>query len=226
MIIFVDFEHADRYKTPEGDKILAARTRITYRLEDLSGQHCMLVRYDRITPELLELVGATALFISGNSIDIENYDETALTPLIEIVRTTDLPMFGFCGGFQLISHALGSPVVPLGLPDDTAESETVKKGPGGRFFEFGYFPIDTEGTHLLLDGWTDAPTFRHAHGLHVPQPPAGFEVYGSTDVTAVQIAINDERRVIGTQFHPEYWTDEHPAGKTLIENFLRWADLV
>ena len=32
--------------------------------------------------------------------------------------------------------------------------------------------------------------------------------------------------MIGTQFHPEYWTDEHPAGKTLITNFMQWADLI
>jgi gamma-glutamyl-gamma-aminobutyrate hydrolase PuuD len=32
--------------------------------------------------------------------------------------------------------------------------------------------------------------------------------------------------IVGTQFHPEYWTDEHPAGKILIENFCRWAGLI
>jgi gamma-glutamyl-gamma-aminobutyrate hydrolase PuuD len=31
--------------------------------------------------------------------------------------------------------------------------------------------------------------------------------------------------MVGTQFHPEYWTDEHPAGRTLIANFLTWAGL-
>jgi len=32
--------------------------------------------------------------------------------------------------------------------------------------------------------------------------------------------------MVGTQFHPEYATDEHPAGRLLIENFMKWSDLI
>ncbi|MEL7207591.1 MAG: hypothetical protein AAGK32_05070, partial [Actinomycetota bacterium] len=62
-------------------------------------------------------------------------------------------------------------------------------------------------------------------GLHVPVPPAGFTVVASTPTTPVQLAIDDDRRMVGAQFHPEYWTEEHPAGRTLITNFLRWAGI-
>lgn len=226
MIVYVDYEHADFYSSERGERIQAARTRITYRLEDLSGRHCMLVRYDRMHPELLERIGAEAIFISGNATDPRSYDPAAIEPLAEIVRTTELPIFGFCGGFQFLATALGAQVVPLEVDDDAPETDLLRRNPeSGRWFEFGYHPVTLERDHPLLAGWDDAASFRHAHGLHVPTPPDGFRVYASTPATPVQLAVHEARRIVGTQFHPEYWTDEHPAGRTLIANFLVWSGL-
>lgn len=230
MIIFVDYEHKRAQSSPWAEKLMAARTRITYRLEDLSGEHCMLVRYDRITPELVERLDTKAIFISGNGTDPSHYDKESLLPLQEIVRARTLPMFGFCGGFQFIADALGSAVVSLEpehdksavgeASDDTADADQPeRRGP----VEFGYMPIDVVRAHPVLDGITNRPVFRHAHSLHVPEPPAGFNILASTDITPVQLAIHDDDRIVGTQFHPEYWTDEHPEGETMIANFLRWS---
>ncbi len=226
MLLFIDYEHADRYGTKFGSRIQAARTWITYRLEDLSGRHCMLVRYDRVTPELVAKLGARALFISGNSADPSQYEPALIQPLHSLVRESGLPVFGFCGGFQLLAEALGSDVVPLDVGVDPVETDTLVKFDGDRFGEVGYHEIELLGSHPLVEGLGPAPVFRHAHGLHVPDPPGGFEVLARTEITPVQLAVDDDRRLVGTQFHPEYWTDEHPAGQTLIENFLRWADLV
>ncbi len=64
---------------------------------------------------------------------------------------------------------------------------------------------------------------RHAHYLQVPTLPTGFERLASSAITEIQMAVDDDRRLVGTQFHPEYYTDEHPAGRQIIANFLRWA---
>ena len=74
MLVFVDFEHASAHERKHGERILAARTRLTYRLEDLAGMHCHLVRYDRIDQHLLDTLGATAIFVSGNSVSPHDYD--------------------------------------------------------------------------------------------------------------------------------------------------------
>ena len=226
MIIFVDYEHADRYKDGGGSNIQAARTWISYRLEDLSGMPCLLVRWDRITPELVERVDAKAIFISGNGSDPALYDKAALQPLYGIIQNAGLPVFGFCGGFQCFSQALGAKLELLDIPADAEETDILKKWPNGYFGEVGYHPIELTGDHELLDGLGDAPVFRHAHGLHVPHPPSGFQVLARTEVTPVQLAVSDDRRMVGTQFHPEYWTDDHPAGQQLITNFMRWADII
>jgi len=225
MIVFVDYEHADRYQDGGGKNIQAARTWINYRLEDLAGMPCMLVRWDRITPELLTKLDAKAIFISGNGSAPSLYQPGALAPLHDIICTSGLPIFGFCGGLQCLSAALGAELELLDVDPDAKETDMLKKWPNGYFGEVGYHPIEILGDHALLHGLGDSPVFRHAHGFHVPNPPAGFQVLARTEVTPVQIAVNDDTRIVGTQFHPEYWTDEHPAGKTLIANFMSWAGL-
>ena len=219
MIVFVDYEHARAHSKPWGERLLAARTWITYRLEDLSGQHCMLVRHDRISVDLLERLGATAVCISGNSTAPSDYEPAALEALAGIVQDHRLPIFGFCGGFQFIAAALGADVVPLG-PTDEPPSGT-SPYPAGIKHEFGYFAVEKTADHPLLAG-LEQPVVRHAHALHVPVAPDGFTVLAATDITPIQMAVDDTNKIVGTQFHPEYWTDEHPAGRTMIENFFAW----
>lgn len=228
MLVFVDFEHASGYARDGGERMLAARTRLTYRLEDLSGLHCHLVRYDRIDDALLDTLGATAIFISGNSVSPDAYADDEIEPVSTIIRDTTLPVFGFCGGFQLIARALGADVVALAPADGLVDDPMVVTTDGGRLIEYGYHPVDLDPVrsgHPLLAGLGE-PVFRHAHGFHVPRLPHGFVNLASTAATPNQLAVHDDRLIVGTQFHPEYWTDGHPAGRSLICNFLGWAGVV
>jgi GMP synthase-like glutamine amidotransferase len=223
MIVFVDYEHAEGHQSEWGPTLLAARTRITYRLEDISGHHCMLVRYDRITRDLINKLDAKAIFISGNGTDPARYDQTSLDPLREIVTSGHLPLFGFCGGFQFLAQALGSELVSINADVPAEYSHLLKPFSGGQLGEMGYHPVQVIEDHSLVAGIGPDPVFRHAHHLEVPEPPAGFQVLASSPVTQVQMAVDEERRVVGTQFHPEYYTDEFPAGERMIANFLSWA---
>ncbi len=226
MLIFVDYEHPNGWSRSYGERVQAARTWITYRLEDLSGLPCHLVRYDRISQPLLDQLDAQAIFISGNSIDPAAYAPADLEPIHTILRETPVPVFGFCGGFQLVAQALGAEVVALDPPPGVTENESLITMDDGSRFEFGYHPVNlssSSANHPLLAGISDQAVFRHAHGLHVPSAPEGFEVLASTAVTPIQMAVHTERKLVGTQFHPEYWTDEHSAGQQMIANFLTWA---
>lgn len=224
MIVFVDYEHQEGRDQPWGEKLLAARTWISYRLEDLAGMHCHLVRFDRITPELLERLDARALFISGNSTDPARYEPATLEPLHDIIAEARLPIFGFCGGFQCMAQALGVTLTPIEVDDDTPP-ERLRPFGRGRMGEAGYHPIDLVDEHPLLDGLDPAPVVRHSHYLQVPELPTGFTQLASTPITSLQMAVDDDRRMAGSQFHPEYFTDQHPAGRRMIENFLRWAEI-
>ena len=226
MLVFVDYEHASGNTRDYAQRVQAARTWITYRLEDLSGLPCHLVRYDRLDQDLLDRLDAQAIFISGNSIDPSEYG-AEVAPIHGILQSTELPVFGFCGGFQLLAQALDAPVEPLTpTPEQVAADDTLVANDAGAVFESGYHPVDfapaAQG-HPILQGVADRSSFRHAHQLHVAALPGGFEHLASTKATVNQMAAHPDRKMVGTQFHPEYWTDEHPAGRTMIGNFLDWA---
>ncbi|MFT7587321.1 MAG: carbamoylphosphate synthase small subunit, partial [Cellvibrionaceae bacterium] len=114
MIIFVDNEHEEGYKRVWGQAVMAARTRIKYRLEDITGDDCLMVRYHRVSPALLKKYGARALFVSGNSAEPQYYDPADTKGLHEVFQQQEIPLFGFCGGFQVLGEALGVPLEKMG----------------------------------------------------------------------------------------------------------------
>ena len=227
MIVFVDNEHATGYDRSWGEKTMAARVRIKYELEDMSGQKCLIVRWDKVTPELLGDIDAKALFISGNSASADEYDLAVQAGLRDALSSEEWPAFGFCGGHHVIGDVLGSPIEPIGELDPGGEAfgEAADFAPGMKA-ELDYLPVQLAGTHRMLDGIGDAPVFRHAHSWELKAVPDGFTNYAATDISPVQMIVHNDLPIVGTQFHPEYATDEHPAGRILIENFMKWSNLL
>ena len=225
MLVFVDNEHIDAYAKSWGEKIMAARVRIKYRLEDLTGDHCLIVRYNQVTPALLNQLEAKAIFISGSSANPDEYDPADLIGLHTAVTSKQWPVFGFCGGFEVLAEAFGVAVAPIG-PLAADETDHNPNFAPGMKKEFGYLPIKLTKLHPLLAGLGDAPIMRQAHSWEAKAVPKDFENYGETAVSHHQIFIHNTHPIIGTQFHPEYYTDEHPAGRTLIHNFCQQAGLI
>ncbi|MDJ0791018.1 MAG: hypothetical protein QNJ71_03890 [Acidimicrobiia bacterium] len=227
MIVFVDNEHASGYAQPWGEKIMANRVRIKYELEDMSNDSCLVVRWNRVTPELLRDVGARAVFISGNSATADHYDSAEQAGLREVLLAKEWPAFGFCGGHQVMGETFGAPLEPIGQLDPRDESfgEAASMAPGMKA-ELGYLPVSVDRQHPILVGLGEAPIFRHAHSWELKAVPNGFTNYASTEVSPIQLIVHDDVPIVGTQFHPEYATDEHPAGRRLIENFMRWSGLI
>ena len=225
MIVYVDNEHASVYEREGTEWLLAARARIAYRLEDLVGDTCLLQRYQSVTHDLIADHTVRALFISGHGAPQEAYEEADRAALREIIRDGTLPVFGFCGGLQFIAETLGVEVVRVGRIPAGEEDPAPTYQPGW-IKEFGYQPIRLIGDHPLHAGLGDAPVFRHAHTWELASLPEGFVCIGETDVTPIQIAVHETLPLAGTQFHPEYWTDDAPAGRRLIENWCRHVGLI
>ncbi len=226
MIIFVDYEHASSRDTAWGREITRQRTELTYKLEDLAGEHCMLVRYDRITDDLVVKLDPTAVFISGNGTDPARYLAAELEPSFALIRSRSVPTFGFCGGFQLMAAAFDVPLIPLGpLSEGAGDADAADASPfaSATVTEVGYGPVELTAEHRLFDGVGEQPVFRHSHMFQVSALPPGFERVARTELTELQMVVDDEHRMVGTQFHPESWTDEHPEGGRLLSNFLDWA---
>lgn len=222
MILFVDYEHASTYDQPRADWLLAARTRISYRLQDISGHRCLLQRYTDVDAGIVDELGIAAVFISGNGAPAEAYDARDLEGLAEIVRSGRTPVFGFCGGFQFLGRVLGARLERIGPLEPDEVDPHPDYQPGWRT-ELGYAPVEVIDDHPLVDGLGDRPTFRHAHAWELKDVPAGFTNLARTTTSAIQCIAHETLPLAGSQFHPEYWTDEHPAGRRLIANFCSWA---
>jgi GMP synthase-like glutamine amidotransferase len=214
VILFVDTEHESGYLQPWGEKLQAARTRIKYRLEDLTGDEVLLVRYDRVDHDLVERVAARAMFLSGSSATVDTYGDER-DGVHSLIRDMSMPMFGFCGGLQMMATALDIPVAKIGVDEE-----------GDDVAERGYQPTPITAGHAVFEGLSDAPVMRHSHSWELKTMPDGFGLYSSTEVSPIQLIIHDDLPVVGTQFHPEYWTAEAPEGRLLIENFCRHAGLI
>lgn len=224
VILFVDAEHESAYSQSFGEFLLANRTRITYDLEDISGHRCMLQRYTRVDPELIDELDIRAVFISGSSTDPDQYDPAQQEGLRRVVNEAEVPIFGFCGGFQFMAQALGQEIEPIGPLGEGEQDPNPDFMPGWKT-ETGYSPIEVFAEHPLVKGLGRSPVFRQFHGLEIKRLPGGFVNLGRTDVTEHQLVVNEEKRMLGTQFHPEYFSDDHPAGRRLIENFCNWIGL-
>ena len=225
MILFVDNEHASTYDRPKTDWLLAWRARITYRLQDLTGDVCLLQRYHDVDPDLIERLAVRAVFISGHGADAERYDPADQEGLRAVIRNGVTPVFGFCGGLQFMAESLGAHVDRIGPIPDGEEDPAPGYQPGWQK-EIGYRPVRLIARHPLLDGLGIDPVFRHAHTKELKTLPPGFDVLAETDITPVQLTAHRRRPLAGSQFHPEYWTDEAPAGYRLIANFCRWAGVL
>ena len=226
MIVFVDNEHEKGYDTPWGEKLLAARTWIKYRLEDISGEPCLIVRYNHVTPALLEELNVKAVLISGSGTDATEYSADEQEGLRAVFHEKRYPTFGFCGGFQVMGETFGAELARIGkLAEGEAEIEPAAFAPGMKK-EFGYIPVQVTDSHPLLEGLGTQPIMRQAHSWEIKDVPNGFRLYAASDVTPIQMIIHESLPILGTQFHPEYYTDEHPAGRQLIENFFRFSGII
>jgi len=225
MICFVDLEHEKVLRDPEKKKDhFCRRAEVQLRLEEISGQACLVQRYTRVTQRRLGEWGIKALLIGGNASDWVEYDGPELKEMYRIIRAAELPILGFCGGCQLIAQAHDVPIGPMrrlreGEPDPYPEYRP------GHFKERGFMPVCLLQPDPLFEGLGEKPVLFESHYWELKEPPPGFKVMASTDECRIQAIKHKKYLIYGTQFHPEQYTEEQADGRTLIANFFRLAGI-
>lgn len=225
MIVFVDLEH-ERLAQDYPDLVLssaASRLKIKYRLEDLAGEPCLIMRYHHVTPERLRDVRARALIVSGNTTEFEHYPDETLAGLRAALSAGAWPTLAFCGGSHILSQTYGADIGPMGaLPaGQTVTDPLFSRLAPGMVQERGYLPVRVVQPHPFFDGLGETPVFLLSHYWETRQVPAGFQLFASTDTCRVQMIGHSDRPVYATQFHPEFWDDAHPDGQRFLANFFR-----
>ena len=174
--------------------------RLHARLAAASGLVIEDVHYDELGPG--QLLRADAIVLSGSSAPWSVHEPTELARLGEAVRAAGRPVLGICAGLQLQSLFAGGEI-----------------GPSARE-QRGFQPVTIRDRSDLLLGLGEEIVVFHDHTDEVTVLPEGFRVLASTAACAVQAIADPERRWWGTQFHPEEFSSEHPAGEQILGNFF------
>ena len=152
------------------------------------------------------------IILSGQSHPWDQYTPESLAGVFEVIKKTDAPILGVCGGHQQMALAFGAPV------DLMARLEP-GEGYAGAKRERGYLPVETDGNGIFRN-LPRTITVWHSHFDEVKQLPKGFRATAWNDNSAIQAMQHTSRPLFGVQFHPELFDDEHPEGRAVIENFL------
>ncbi|MCB9433439.1 MAG: gamma-glutamyl-gamma-aminobutyrate hydrolase family protein [Ardenticatenaceae bacterium] len=218
MIVYVDIEH-DRVKEM-GDKWdvhLQRVLNVKYRLEEISGDHCLVMRYKRVNPEVLRELKVRAVLVSGNITEFQHYDEADLAGLRAMFREGAQPTLGFCGGCQMMAQTFGvnvGAIIPAEAGDMNDESWR------NRTHEWGFTPVQQLRPHPLFAGLAPQMNLFEAHYWEVKQLPEGFENLAATDITALQLLAHQSLPLFGTQFHPEAYDEKNLDGRRFLQNFF------
>jgi GMP synthase-like glutamine amidotransferase len=156
----------------------------------------------------LETVTADATVLSGSSDPWASHDPAALAHVRGALRDHEGPVFGICAGMQLLATAAGAEIGPAACGT-------------GPSFE----PVEVLDDGSLFAGLDASISVWQHHSDQGQAAPSGFRVLARSDSCAIEALASDERPWWGTQFHPEAWDAEHPAGLRVLRNFFELAGL-
>jgi len=159
-----------------------------------------VIHYEQIDPRRLAL--ASSIVLSGSTTPWTARDPAELDALRDAVLASGRPLFGICAGMQLQARFAGGRIGP-------------SPGP-----EHGFLPVQIhERTDLLRDLPPEVHVFQD-HDDQIADLPLGFRVLASSAECAVQAIAYPPLRWWGTQFHPEEFRTEHPAGEQVQRSFF------
>lgn len=127
-----------------------------------------------------------AIVLSGTK--VRAYDTEHYRPLIELVRTSRVPVLGICGGMQIIAVAHGA---------ELAEGES----------RVGGHEVQVDTHEPLFAHVKPTVTVFQRHSLYVRDAPPGFRVIGRGPHAPVEFLRSEDGRIHGSQAHLEFRAD-------------------
>jgi GMP synthase (glutamine-hydrolysing) len=159
-----------------------------------------VAHYEEVDP--VRLSHASAIVLSGSTAPWSVRDPAELARLGEAVRAARRPVLGICAGMQLQAVFAGGALGVSAKP------------------ERGFLPIGVDdASDLLRDLPREVIVFQD-HTDEITTLPDGYRILASSSDCRIQAIADAGRRWWGTQFHPEEFTHEHPAGKQVLERFF------
>ncbi|HPM79678.1 MAG TPA: gamma-glutamyl-gamma-aminobutyrate hydrolase family protein [Candidatus Anammoximicrobium sp.] len=223
IVCVLTIQHPEIIRKQLADKPAAeySGAKLRERVQQQSGLRCVVVHFTEVRGEDLDRSNVKAILITGRSKTVSRDLDAQFHPLI---RNTQIPMFGFCGGMQLIGQAYSAKLGPLRKLRDGEKDPNPSYHPG-QFKEWGFLPVQIVQRDPLFEGLPEEIVVRQAHAFQMLQVPDEFDLLASSPECKVEAYKHRQRLLYGTQFHPEANDDDHPHGRVILENFFRLAGL-
>ncbi|WP_217246837.1 gamma-glutamyl-gamma-aminobutyrate hydrolase family protein [Streptomyces sp. AC602_WCS936] len=138
-----------------------------------------------------------ALVLSGTK--VRAFDQNYYKPLTDLVMEADVPVFGICGGMQILAVSAGG---------------RLTEGPQ----RVGGHDVMVDKEEPLFTYVKPTVTVFHRHTLYLRRAPAGFRSIGRSEHAPVEFLRSDDGRILGAQAHLEFRSD----GREILRGF---ADL-
>jgi GMP synthase-like glutamine amidotransferase len=204
------------------------------RFEKIAGCPVVSLHYSEVSPDSVARIGPKAIFITGFGYTFAEIPVPDLYGLNDLLHTTEIPVYGACGGHQLIAFCFNKNLRKVKQLRD----EPIRRL---RPDETVYGPISYAPHHYVARGFQVVeivrrdPIFRglgtkfrveEAHYCEVKQLPPDFELLATSPECRIEMMRHKTRPIYGAQFHAENWGPPYLDGQKIFTNFFRIAGLV
>jgi GMP synthase - Glutamine amidotransferase domain len=128
---------------------------------------------------------------------------------LDLIRSTALPVLGICAGHELIGMALGAQFGSM-------------PGGQGEVQEEGFVELEIT-IDPIFEGISSPCVCFSYHGDELKSMPDSCLLLAKSAMCGIHAIRHRERPIYGLQFHPEKYDEDHPHGRTILENFFRIA---
>ncbi len=229
MIVVVSMATLEGY---EGSNGAAGHKR---RFEKLTGWPVAACHHTEASPEYLERFHPRAIFITGFGQAWETFHVPDLYAVNDLLHTTEVPVYGACGGHQLIGYCFNKNL----RRTKRLRNEPMRKLRPG---EPDFGPVSGEWGYYVARGVQQVeivqrdPIFKGLRGrtIRVPEShycevktlPPEFELLATSPECRIEMMKHSARPIYGAQFHAEIWQEPYTHGETIMRNFFRIAGLM
>ena len=172
----------------------------------------VMEHYKDVSLRRVNQLSPSHIILSGQSHPWASYTPESLAGVFEVIHEARQPILGVCGGHQQIALAYGS---TLGI------MKRIEPGEGyeGAVKLRGFYDVETDGEGIFAS-LPRRVTVWQSHYEEVKELPENFELTASSETSRIEAMQHISRPLFSVQFHPELFDEEHPHGKSIMENFL------
>jgi GMP synthase (glutamine-hydrolysing) len=207
------------------------------RLEQASGEPCLIVPYQEFSMRTVRELGPRAIAMSGFGGHFQSRKVEWFFGMDEVLHEADLPIICFCGSHQLLGFSYSRDLRKTRALRDqpmrklTGQEDLPRRPQGDPAYDLsryfvadGFYPITKVKDDPLFAGLPKTMIMRCAHYCEVKKLPPGFELLATSGHCKIEAMRHLSKPLYGTQFHPEAYEKPFLHGRTLLRNFARIVD--